>query len=174
MTTTALHGSAVVTLPSDLEILITRTFNAPRELVFTAWTTPDLVRRWWGFESSPLVRCDIDLRPGGAWRYVTRDADGTELGWHGTYREVERPHRLVTTEVFEGYPDGEAQNTLTLTELDGATVLTVTVLHASKENRDGHIAAGMERGLQHSLDRVEDLLVELPVEAGLAGVRATR
>lgn len=159
--TTTHHGTAVVTLPSPLTIRITRTFNAPSALVFRAWTTPDLVRRWWGFESSPLVVCDIDLRPGGAWRYVSRESDGTELGWHGTYLEVEAPHRLASTEVFEGYPDGEAQNTLTLTEREGSTTLVVTVLHSSRENRDGHIASGMERGLQHSLDRVEDLLAEL-------------
>jgi uncharacterized protein YndB with AHSA1/START domain len=160
-TTRSRHGSAVVTLPSDREILITRVFDAPAVLVFRAWTTPELVRRWWGYESSPLVVCDIDLRPGGAWRYVTREADGTERGWHGTHLEIEAPHRLVSTEVFEGYPDAEAQNTLTLTERDGTTVLTVTVLHRSKENRDGHVASGMEDGLQHSLNRVEDLLVEL-------------
>jgi uncharacterized protein YndB with AHSA1/START domain len=169
-TTRARHGSAVVTLPSDREILITRVFDAPAALVFRAWTTPELVRRWWGYESSPLVVCDIDLRPGGAWRYVTRDADGTELGWHGTHLEIEAPHRLVSTEVFEGYPEGEAQNTLTLTERDGSTVLAVTVLHSSKENRDGHVASGMEGGLQHSLNRVEDLLVELQGETAVRTV----
>lgn len=164
-TTSSRHGSARVTLPSDREILITRVFDAPPALVFEAWTTPQLVRRWWGWESSPLVVCDIDLRPSGAWRYVTRDADGTELGWHGTYLEIEAPNRLVSTEVFEGYPDGEAQNTLVLSERDGSTELAVTVLHSSTENRDGHVASGMERGLQHSLDRVEDLLVSRLADA---------
>jgi uncharacterized protein YndB with AHSA1/START domain len=157
-TTHTRHGSAVVTLPSDREILITRTFDAPAALVFKAWTTPDLVRRWWGFESSPLVVCDIDLRPGGGWRYVTRDPDGTELGWHGTYLEVDGPHRLVSTEVFEGFPDAAAQTTLLLSEADGVTVLSVTVEHTSKEHRDGHVGSGMEVGMQHSLDRIEDLL----------------
>jgi uncharacterized protein YndB with AHSA1/START domain len=165
---TSRHGSAVVTLPSDREILIIRSFDAPAALVFRAWTTPELVRRWWGFESSPLVVCDIDLRPGGAWRYVTREADGTELGWHGTHLEIDAPHRLVSTEVFEGYPDAEARNTLTLREHGGITELTVTVLHTSKENRDGHVASGMEGGLQHSLDRIEDLLAELPRDAAHA------
>jgi uncharacterized protein YndB with AHSA1/START domain len=164
-TTRSRHGSARVTLPSDREIRITRVFDAPAALVFKAWTTPELVSRWWGFESAPLVVCDIDLRPGGAWRYVTREADGTELGWHGTHLEVDAPHRLVSTEVFEGYPDGQAQNTLVLTEHDGTTDLVVTVLHTSRENRDGHVASGMEGGLQHSLDRVEDLLVELRDDA---------
>jgi uncharacterized protein YndB with AHSA1/START domain len=160
------HGSAVVTLPSDREILITRTFDAPAALVFTAWTTPELVRRWWGFETSPLIVCDIDLRPGGSWRYVTREPDGSELGWHGTYLEIGAPHRLVSTEVFEGYPDAEARNTLSLAEHDGVTDLSITVLHRTRENRDGHIASGMEGGLQHSLDRVEDLVAELQRQAG--------
>ncbi len=155
------HGSAVVTLPSDREIHITRTFDAPAALVFEAWTTPAFVRRWWGFESSPLIVCDIDLRAGGAWRYVTREPDGAELGWHGTFLEIDPPHRLVSTEVFEGYPDGEARNTLTLTPApDGTTNLLIKVLHTSKENRDGHIASGMESGLQHTLDRLDDLLLQ--------------
>jgi len=159
MTTTGTrHGSAVVTLPSDLEIGITRIFDAPAELVFRAWTTPELVREWWGRESSPLVVCDIDLRVGGGWRYVTREPDGTELAWHGTYLEIDRPWRLVSTEVYEGYPDGEARDTLTLTERDGTTLMSVNVLHSSRENRDGHLSSGMEPGMQHSLDRFEDLL----------------
>lgn len=165
MTIRTRHGSAVVTLPSEREILITRVFDAPAALVFTAWTTPELVRRWWGWQSSPLVVCEIDLRPGGEWRYVTRDASGTELGWHGTYLDVDAPHRLVTTEVFEGYPEGEARTTLTLTERGGTTELAVTVVHSSRENRDGHIASGMESGLQHSLDRIEALLVDLQADA---------
>jgi uncharacterized protein YndB with AHSA1/START domain len=155
------HGSAVVTLPSDREIRITRVFDAPAHLVFRAWTTPELVRRWWGWESSELVVCDIDLRVGGAWRYVTRDPEGAELAWHGTYVDVDAPHRLVTTEVFEPHPEGEARNTLTLDERDGTTTLTISVLHQSIENRDAHVASGMERGLQHSLDRAEDLLASL-------------
>ena len=165
------HGSAVVTLPSDREIGITRVFDAPAELVFRAWTTPDLVRQWWGWESSTLVVCDIDLRVGGGWRYVTREADGTEHGWHGTYLEIDRPWRLVSTEVYEGYPDGEARNTMTLTERDGTTVMAVTVLHSCRENRDGHLGSGMESGMQHSLDRFEDLLVarQAPADRGAAG-----
>jgi len=97
-------GSATVTTPSEREILITRTFDAPAERVFDAWTTPEHVRRWWGSEEAPLVECDIDLRIGGSWRYVTLGTDGTEFAWHGTYREIERPGRLVSTEVFEGSP----------------------------------------------------------------------
>jgi uncharacterized protein (TIGR03086 family) len=152
------YGSATVTFPSDLEILITRVFDAPAALVFRAWTTPDLVRRWWGDETSPLVVCDIDLRVGGSWRYVTSDSHGTEMGWHGTYGRIDAPHNIVSTEVFEGYPDGGAMNTMVLNEHDGTTTMSVTVLHRSRENRDGHVESGMEHGLQKSLNRIEDLL----------------
>jgi uncharacterized protein YndB with AHSA1/START domain len=155
------YGSAVVTLPSDREIRIERTFDAPADLVFKAWTTPEYVRRWWGDEQAPVVLCDIDLRPGGAWRYVTRAADGSEFGWHGVYGEVDAPHRLVTTEVFEGFPDAEAQNTLTLVEHDGVTTMTVMVLHQSKEYRDGHVNSGMEGGMQLALNRFDDVLAAL-------------
>jgi len=159
MSTMTRHGSATVTTPSDREILITRTFDAPAAAVFDAWTTPDLVRQWWGSEEAPLVVCDIDLQVGGTWRYVIRNADGSESGWHGTYREIERPGRLVSTEVFEGFPDAEAVNSARLTEAaDGTTTLSVTVLHSSKENRDGHLNSGMESGMQDVLDRLEDLV----------------
>ena len=151
------HGTAIVTLPSDLEIQITRTFDAPADVVFQAWTTPEYVRQWWSDDANPVIACDIDLRVGGAWRYATRAGDGTELGWHGTYREIEAPGRLVATEVFEGFPDAEAVNTLTLTEHGGTTTLSVTVRHTSKEHRDGHVESGMETGMQRALDRLEDL-----------------
>lgn len=161
MTLQARYGSAVVTTPSDLEIRITREFAAPAALVFKVWTTPEYVRRWWSGDDSPVVLCDIDLRVGGNWRYVTRSADGTELGWHGAYQMIDEPHRLVSTEVFEGYPDGEALNTMTLVERDGITMLTVLVLHASVQNRDGHLNSGMEGGMQLALNRVDDLLEEM-------------
>jgi uncharacterized protein YndB with AHSA1/START domain len=158
MNTMTRHGSAIVTTPSDREILITRTFDAPAARVFEAWTTPEHVRQWWGSEEAPLVECEIDLRVGGSWRYVVGYPDGKELGWHGTYREIERPNRLVATEVWEPFPDAESVNTLTLTEQDGTTTMTVTVLHSSRENRDGHLNSGMEAGLQIVLDRLEDLV----------------
>jgi uncharacterized protein (TIGR03086 family) len=158
------HGSATVTLPTDHQILITRVFDAPAEVIFRAWTTPELVRRWWGFETSPLVVCDIDLRVGGTWRYVTRDPDGTELGWHGTFREIAAPHRIVSTEVFEGFPDAEAVNTWELDEVDGVTTMRVTVTHTSREHRDGHVESGMEGGMQVTLDRLDDLLATMPGE----------
>ncbi|MBA3798364.1 MAG: SRPBCC domain-containing protein, partial [Geodermatophilaceae bacterium] len=98
------------------------------------------------------------LQVGGSWRYVTRGPDGTEFAWHGTYREIDRPGRLVSTEVFEGFPDAEAVNTATFTDHDGTTTLSVTVQHSSPENRDGHLNSGMEAGMQVVLDRLEDLV----------------
>lgn len=156
------YGTATVTLPSDREFVITRMFDAPARLVFEAWTTPEHVRRWWSHETSPLVVCDIDLRVGGRWRYVTRDGDGAELGWNGVYREIVPSERIVSTEVFEGYPDAEALNTLTLTELEGVTTLTANILHRSKENRDGHVNSGMETGMQVAMNRLEDLVATEP------------
>jgi len=161
MNTTDRHGSATVTLPSDREILITRQFDAPANLVFKAVTTPELVRRWWGFDTSEWLVCDIDLREGGSWRYVTREAGGFEVAFHGEYRTIEAPHRIVSTEVFEGVPDAAALNTSVFEEDAGVTTMTITVVHDSQEHRDGHIASGMEGGMQISMNRLEDLVVEL-------------
>ena len=158
------HGSAVVTLPNDTEIVITRAFDAPAALVFKAYTTPDLVKRWWGFETSEWLVCDIDLRVGGEWRYVTREQtpEGPfEVGFHGEFREIAAPHRLVSTEVFEGMPDAGALDTVVFTELDGVTTMTMTVTHTCQEHRDGHIASGMEGGMQVSMDRLEDVATAL-------------
>jgi len=152
------HSSATVTLPSETEILITRTFEAPRSLVWDALTTPRHLLRWWGPHWCPLVSCEIDLRPGGSWRYVSRDADGNELGWHGVYQSIVAPERIESTEVFEGFPDAASLNTTTLTEAEGVTTLQTLVRHKSKENRDGHVDSGMEGGMQQSFDRLDDLL----------------
>lgn len=163
-TATNRHGSATITLPSDTEYLITRVFDAPADLVFEAYTTPDLVKRWWGFETSEWLVCEIDLRVGGRWRYVTREStpEGEmEVGFHGEYREIQRPHRLVATEAYEGIPDPDdnaALNILTLDEADGVTTMQILVQHSSKEARDAVIATGMESGMQVSFDRLEDLV----------------
>ncbi len=169
MNATTRHGSATVTLPSDREICITRQFDAPAALIFKAWTTPALVKRWWGFETSEWLVCEIDLRVGGRWRFVTREAKGFEVAFHGDYREIAAPHRLVSTELFEGYPgatDADAAlNTMVLEESDGVTTMTVTVLHVAREHRDAHIASGMEKGMQVSLNRLEDVAVALNTAA---------
>jgi uncharacterized protein YndB with AHSA1/START domain len=158
------HGSATVTLPSDTEIRITRRFDAPAGLVFEAWTTPDLVRRWWGSEEMPITVCEIDLRVGGAWRYVTRGRDGEELGWHGTFLEIEPARRIVSTECFEGFPEAETVNTLTLVQDGGVTTLEVLVRHSRPEYRDGHLESGMEGGLQQTFDRLADLVAHHDIE----------
>ena len=154
------YGSAVVTLPSDTEILITRQFDAPAALVFKAWTTPELVKRWWGFESGVWKVCEVDLRVGGTWRWVVQEGD-MEVGFHGEYREIDAPNRLVSTEVYEGMPDASSLNILTLDEVDGVTTMTTLVQHSEKAHRDGHIESGMEGGMQVSYNRMEDVVVEL-------------
>jgi len=151
-------GSARVELPSDTEILITREFDAPAELVFEVWTNPEHVRHWWTSPEDTWLVCDIDLREGGHWRYVVESPVHGVSGWHGEYRSIERPHRMVSTEVFEGYPDAEAIDNLTLVDADGVTTMTILVEHTSKENRDGHVNAGMEGGLQLALNRVDEIL----------------
>lgn len=153
-----LDGSATITLPNDTDIDIVRRFAAPASAVFAAWTTPEQVRQWWTDSDEPMVECTIDLRVGGAWRYVTGSNEHGELAWNGTYREIDPGHRLVYTEVFEGFPDAEAVNTLTLVEADGITTVTINVAHKTRANRDGHIASGMEPGMQSVLDRLDDLL----------------
>lgn len=156
MKTQTRHGSAKVTLPSDREIVITRQFDAPARLIFKAWTTPELVKRWWGFDSSQWLVCEVDLRVGGSWRYVTREEGGFEVGFHGEFREIDAPKRLVNTEVFEGMPDAGALDTITFEEKDGVTTMIINVLHSCKEHRDAHIASGMEGGMQISMNRLED------------------
>ena len=156
--TTTRHSSATVTTPSEREIVITRSFDAPLDLVWQAMTTPRLVLRWWGPQWCPLVSCEIDLRVGGSWRYVSLADDGSELGWHGTYREIEPRERIVSTEVFEGFPDAESVNTMTLTHAEGVTTAQTVVLHRSRENRDGHLQSGMEGGMQETFNRLDDLL----------------
>jgi uncharacterized protein YndB with AHSA1/START domain len=159
-TTQDRHGSAVITLPSDTELLITRAFDAPAPLVFRAYTTPELVRRWWGFETSEWLVCDIDLRVGGQWRYVIRQGEH-EVGFHGEFREIAGPHRLVHTEVYEGVPDADESGALdlvTFDEVDGVTTMAILMQLPSREIRDMVIESGMESGMQVSYDRLEDLM----------------
>jgi len=157
-------GTATVTLPTDTQILITREFDAPKHLVYRAWTTPELVKRWWHANRGEVTLAEIDLRVGGRWRYVSRSDDGLEVAFHGEYREIVPNERLVSTEVYEGIPDAEehaALDTLTLTESDGRTTLTVLVEHPTKEGRDAHINSGMEAGMQDAMDLLEEVAVSL-------------
>jgi uncharacterized protein YndB with AHSA1/START domain len=146
-------GAALVTLPADTQILITREFGAPRHLVFLAWTTPELIRRWWSGGRGEVTSVEVDLRPGGRWRYVLAAQDGTEAAFHGEYREVVPDERIVSTEVYEGLPDAEAVTTLTLAEKAGRTALTLLIQHTSRENRDRHLEYG--DSLQKAMDLLE-------------------
>ena len=157
-------GTATVTLPTDEQILITREFDAPKHLVYKAWTTPELVKRWWSANRGEVTIAEIDLRVGGMWRYVMIADGGMEVGFHGVYREIVPNERIVSTEVYEGIPDAEehaALDTLTLTEVDGRTTLTILVEHPTKEGRDAHINSGMEAGMQDAMDLLEQVAVSI-------------
>jgi len=157
MAETTSSGHAKVTLPAANQILITREFDAPRHLVYRAWTTPELVRRWWHAGRGEMTVCEIDLRVGGSWRYVMVARGELEVGFHGTYREIVPDERLVSTEVYEGMPGAEALDTLTLSESGGRTTLAILVEHATREHRDAHIESGMEDGLQDAMDLLEEV-----------------
>ena len=151
-----------VTLPSDREIRMTRLFDAPRDLVFEAMSKPEHVRRWWGIldEGYSVPVCEIDLRPGGQWRFVGKGPQG-EYGFHGVYREVNPPERIVFTEIYDPFPDAESVVTSILTEENGRTRLTVTASYPSVEVRDMVRATGMEKGAAVSYDRLEDVVAGL-------------
>jgi uncharacterized protein YndB with AHSA1/START domain len=159
---TANKDSFKVTTPSEHEICLTRLFDAPRQLVFEAMTRPEHVRRWWGClnEGYSVPVCEIDLRPGGAWRFVNRFPGG-EAAFHGEYREITPPSRLVFTEIFEQYPDVVSVVTSVFTEEGAKTRLTVTIRYPSLEVRDAVLASGMDKGAALSYDRLEDLVGEL-------------
>jgi uncharacterized protein YndB with AHSA1/START domain len=151
-----------VSTPSDREIRMTRLFDAPRELVFEAMTQPEHIRRWWGClgEGYSVPVCEVDLRVGGKWRFVNRHPQG-EAGFHGVYREITPPERLVFTEIYDPFPDAESIVTSTFTDEKGKTRLTVLVTYPSRDVRDAVVASGMARGAAISYDRLEDLVVEL-------------
>jgi uncharacterized protein YndB with AHSA1/START domain len=157
----ATSGTAKVTLPADDEILITREFDAPRHLVFKAWTTPELVKRFWAGHRGRMTVADIDLRIGGRWRYVMVTNDGHEIAFHGEYREIVPNERLVHTEVYEAMPGAGILNTVTFTETDGRTRLELLCQCGSKEVRDGIIDSGMEGGMQEQMDLLEQLAISL-------------
>ena len=145
----------------EREIVIIRSLDAPRELVFRAHTEPALLRRWLGPRTWELTECEIDLRDGGAWRYVMSGPDGAGMVMRGVYREVSPPARLVTTESFDDdWTGGDTINTTTFDEVDGVTTVTISVMYASPEARDGALASGMEAGLAEGYGRLADLLTE--------------
>src|SRR6476659_6719898 len=150
----------------DREIIMTRLFDAPRELVFDALTKPELVKRWLlGPPGWTMPVCQIDLKVGGAYRYVWRNEDGCEMGMGGTYTEIVRPERIVQTELFdEAWYEGESLNTWVLTEKDGNTTLRVTMRYGSQKTRDGVLESGMESGVAASYDRLDEILATQPAK----------
>ncbi|HET9728500.1 MAG TPA: SRPBCC family protein [Gemmatimonadaceae bacterium] len=158
MATTNNVGTTTFTTPSDREVAATRVFDAPRRLVFDAHTKPEHIRHWMlGPEGWTMPVCEVDLRPGGGWHFVWRRADGDEMEMRGVYKEVVPPVKLVSTESWGGdWP--ETINTVTLTEKDGKTTLTMTILYPSKEARDAALKTGMKEGMSQSYERLADYL----------------
>ena len=157
-------ASATVTLPTDEQILIVREFDAPRDLVYRAWTTPELVMRWWSGRRGAMRIAEIDLRAGGAWRYVMDATGGFEVGFHGEFREIAPNERIVYTEIYEGLPDGDsppALNTATFIERDGRTTLELLTEVESRAIRDMIIESGMETGVQEQMELLEELAISL-------------
>jgi uncharacterized protein YndB with AHSA1/START domain len=159
----ATKGSAVLTLPSETEILMVRSFDAPKELVYKAYTTPELVKRWWGGRRGEVHTAEIDLRVGGKWRYAMTAEGGFEVAFNGEYRELVPNERIVHTELFEAMPEaGYAVVTTTFEEPEpGRTTLSMLTKVDTQEVRDGIIASGMEGGAQEGLDILEEIAIEL-------------
>jgi uncharacterized protein YndB with AHSA1/START domain len=157
-------GKATVSLPTDTQILITREFDAPKHLVYKAYTTPELIERWWSGERGNVTKVEVDLRVGGTWRYVMIANEGFEVAFHGEFREIVPNERLVNTEIYEGVPDpgeGAPVVTSTFTESDGRTTLTQLTECFSKDVRDMIIESGMEGGMQEAMDKLEQVAISL-------------
>ena len=161
-------GTLQVTTLTDREIVLTRVFDAPRPLVWDAFTKPELLKRWFGPRGWTLVVCEVDLRVGGGFRFVLRGPDGQNMGMRGTYREIVPPDRSVHMESFDDYP-GDSQVTSVFVERDGKTTLTATVLYPSKEVRDAVIQSGMEHGAAESYDKLAELLAATPTRGNTPG-----
>ena len=156
------NASVTVTTPSDREIMMTRLFDAPRGMVFDCYTKPHLLKRWMFPDGWQMTICDNDLRPGGAFRWEWRKADGREMGMSGIYREVVRPERIVRTEIFDqDWTGGEALGTVLLAEYDGTTIVTMSVIYSSRDARDGALKSGMKDGVVTSYAKLDALLAEL-------------
>jgi uncharacterized protein YndB with AHSA1/START domain len=147
-----------VTTPSDREIVMTRVFDAPRELVFEAHSSCEHMRQWWGPRGYEVASCEVDFRPGGTWRIVHRGPDGQEYGFHGEYREIVPPERITWTFEFEGMPGHVSVETMTLEEHDGKTTFTATSVYDTVEDRNGMLESGMESGAVETMERLDEYL----------------
>ena len=157
-------GSAKLTFPSDTQIQITRDFAAPKHLVYKAVTTPELVKRWWNAKRGEVTLAEIDLRVGGKWRSVMQTPDGFEVAFHGEYREIVPNERIVQTEAYEGAPDPDDNatvNTMTLTEQNGVTTMTVLIDCPNEFVRNAIVESGMEAGMQDAYDLLEEVAISL-------------
>ena len=154
----AMTGRTTLTTPSDREIVSERIFEASRDRVFAAYTDPALIPRWWGPRRMTTIVDQMDVRPGGAWRFLQREPDGRETGFRGTYREVTPPERLVQTFEWEGMPGHVVVETVAFEDIDGRTRVRTTSLFHTPEERDGMLASGMESGLTESHERLAEVL----------------
>jgi uncharacterized protein YndB with AHSA1/START domain len=155
----------IIAEPGKTSFSTRRIVDAPRALVFDAFTKCEHLKRWMGPASITMVSCNTDLRVGGRYRFVFRVPDGSEVGFSGEYREVARPERIVRTFVFEPRPDAEALETLELTEANGQTTITTTTVHKTVENRDGHVQSGVDKGMAEGYARLDELLAGLQTHA---------
>jgi len=162
-------GTLKVTTPTDCEVVLTRVFDAPRHLVFDAFSKPELLKRWFGPRGWSLVVCEVDFKVGGGFRFVLRGPDGKDMGMRGVYREIVAPERSVHMESFDDFPDKPHQVTSLLTEEGGKTTLVATVRYPSKEVRDIVLKSGMEHGAAESYDKLAELLA-----SGGAGFQPAR
>ena len=153
-------GTTKLTTPSDREVVTERVFDAPRDRVYAAFTDPELIPQWWGLRGTTTVVDKLDVRPGGAWRFVERNSDGSENGFRGTFREVTPPESLVYTFEWEGMPGHVVVDTVSFEDLDGRTKVTNTSLFHTTEERDGMLESGMEKGLNESYEQLDELLAE--------------
>jgi uncharacterized protein YndB with AHSA1/START domain len=154
-------GKATVEFPGDTQILVTRKFEAPSRLVYEAWTTPELIKQWWSGDRGEVTNAELDLRTGGTWRYVMTGSDGSEVVFHGEYREIVPAERIVSTEMYEGMPEAGAVNTVMFDEKDGHTTLTLLVQHVNQEYLKAHINSGVEASMQTAMDHLEQVVVSL-------------
>lgn len=158
MTGIHVQQNATLTLPSPTQIQIVRSFQAPRHLVYQAWTTPELVRRWWAADHGEMTVAEIDLQVDGKWRYAMVTHQGQEVAFHGVFHEIVPDERIVSTEVYEAMPEEEALNTATFTDTPkGGTLLTLLIEHPNQHTRDLHLNSGMESGLQKALNLLEQV-----------------
>ncbi|MGD0301678.1 MAG: SRPBCC family protein [Bryobacteraceae bacterium] len=159
--TDSMQREMALTLPTDREIVMTREFNAPARILFEVWTKPEHVRKWYAVRGTTMTVCEIDLRVGGAWRWVVTHPKGGEIAFSGVFREVDPPRRLQRTEVFESVPGAESLVTLTFDEHDGQTTLTINMLFKSKQDRDICLRSGMELGVKECFQKIDELMAGL-------------